>query len=200
MINALKGGKKVDYVHQIVDYTPWNIQESQDKKVILSYIDVFSHNVLLRENEIAHITSSGFIMNEELNRVLMIHHNIRNKWSWTGGHADGEEDLLNVAIKEAKEETGLKSVIPISEKIASIDILPVYGHVKRDKYVNAHLHLSIAYILIANESDILVIKEDENSGVKWMTTDTVNEDNFIPRDVYLYNKLIQKARGHRKKA
>ena len=40
----------------------------------------------------------------------MIHHNIYNSWSWTGGHADGDKDLLYVAIKEAKEETGVKNI------------------------------------------------------------------------------------------
>jgi len=61
---------------------------------------------LLRDNEIAHITSSGFILNKSLDKALLIHHNIRNVWAWTGGHADGNSNLLEVAIQEAVEETG----------------------------------------------------------------------------------------------
>ena len=49
------------------------------------------------------MTSSGLIFNKNLDKILMVHHNIYNTWSWTGGHADGEDDLLKVAIKEAKE-------------------------------------------------------------------------------------------------
>ena len=92
---------------QIQSYVPMNEQEVQDQKVILNYIKLFEHNILTRENEFAHLTSSGFILNEARDKVLMIYHNIYQSWAWTGGHADGDCDLLHVAIKEAKEETGL---------------------------------------------------------------------------------------------
>ncbi|EPZ55371.1 NUDIX domain protein [[Clostridium] sordellii ATCC 9714] len=77
------------------------------------------------------MTSSGFIVNKNRDKVLMIHHNIYNSWGWTGGHADGDSDLLHVAIKEAREETGLKNVRPITNEICSIEILPVSAHVKK---------------------------------------------------------------------
>ena len=53
----------------------------------------------------------------------MIHHNIYNSWGWTGGHADGDSDLIKVSIKEAKEETGIKEARPNNNDICSIDIL-----------------------------------------------------------------------------
>jgi 8-oxo-dGTP pyrophosphatase MutT (NUDIX family) len=183
----------MNYIEEIINYIPTNNQESQDKKVILDYIEEFSHNILFRDNQFAHITSSGFIMNKSLEKVLMVHHNIRNAWAWTGGHADGDTDLLHVAIKEAKEETGINEVAPLINSIASIDILPVYGHTRKDKYISAHLHLSIAYILTASEKETLIVKEDENSGVSWLTLDKFTETYFDKNDVYLYNKLIQRA-------
>ncbi|MFT5873244.1 MAG: 8-oxo-dGTP pyrophosphatase MutT (NUDIX family) [Clostridium sp.] len=184
----------MDYIKQIVEFIPANEQESQDKKIILGYAESFPHDILLRENEIAHITSSGFIMNKSLDKTLMIHHNIRNTWAWTGGHVDGDTDLLHVAIKEAKEETGINGVTALSKHIVSIDILPVHGHVRRNKYVSAHLHLSIAYILIASEKETLIVKEDENTDVSWFSLDKFTEDYFDVNDVYLYNKLIYRAK------
>lgn len=184
----------MDYIKDIIEYKPVNAQETQDKKIILDYIDKFPDNILLRENEFAHITSSGFIMNKELDKALMIHHNIRNTWAWTGGHADGDTDFLHVAIKEAIEETGINEVIPLTERIVAVDILPVFGHVKKEKYVSAHMHLSVAYILIADEKETLKIKPDENSDVKWFPLDKFTEDYFDSKDLYLYNKLIQKAK------
>lgn len=184
----------MDFVKQIIEYTPANSQESKDKKIILNWVEQFPQNILLRENEFAHITSSGFVMNKALDKVLMVHHNIRNVWAWTGGHVDGDTDFLNVAIKEAKEETGVMHVTPLFKNIASIDILPVYGHVKKDKYISAHLHLSIAYILIANEKETLVVNEEENSGVNWFAIDRFTEEYFDMNDVYLYGKLIQRAK------
>jgi 8-oxo-dGTP pyrophosphatase MutT (NUDIX family) len=184
----------MDYIKQLNGFIPTNEQERQDKKVILDYIEKFPHNILLRENEFAHITSSGFIMNKALDKVLMVHHNIRNTWAWTGGHADGDSDFLHVAIKEAKEETGINTVTALAKNIVSLDVLPVYGHVKRNKYVSSHLHLSVAYILIASEEEKLIVKEDENSGVDWFSLDKFTEDYFDDKDVYLYNKLIQRAK------
>ncbi|MTM60465.1 NUDIX hydrolase, partial [Turicibacter sanguinis] len=124
------------YKNQIKRYQPINEQEVQDQKVMLDYIEAFSHNLLTRENEFAHLTSSGFILNETLDKVLMIYHNLYQSWAWTGGHADGEADLLKVAIKEAKEETGVVNIRPLSEEIMALDILPVWGHMKKGQYVS----------------------------------------------------------------
>jgi 8-oxo-dGTP pyrophosphatase MutT (NUDIX family) len=184
----------MDFVKQIFDFIPTNNQENQDKEIISSYIKQFPHNILLRDNNFAHITSSGFVMNMELDKVLMVHHNIRNVWAWTGGHVDGDTDFLHVALKEAKEETGIIEVTPLSGNIASLDILPVYGHMRKDKYISAHLHLSVAYILIASEKETLIVNEEENSGVSWINIDKFTIDYFDVHDVYLYGKLIQTAK------
>ena len=181
------------YIDEIKNYIPKDEQEMQDKKVILNCIELFPKNILLRDNEIAHITSSGFVLNMTLNKVLMIHHNIRNTWAWTGGHADGDSDLLAVATREAFEETGVDA-IPISKEIASVDILTVTRHFKNDKYINSHLHLSIAYLFTAKEEKPLVIRPDENSGVKWFPIEKINKELFADRDVYLYSKLISQAK------
>ena len=182
------------YIDDIKNYIPFNEQERKDKNIILDCINTYE-NILTRENEPCHITSSGFIVNKRRDKVLMIHHNIYNSWGWTGGHADGDKDLLKVAIKEAMEETGVKNVYPVTNNICSIEILPVNSHIKKGKYVASHLHLSIAYILEANEEDELFVKEDENSGVKWILINEidkyVNEEHMIG----VYNKLINKAKS-----
>lgn len=183
----------MNYIHDIKNYMPRDEQEAQDKKVILHCTELFPHNILLRDNEIAHITSSSFILNKSLDKTLMIHHNIRNSWAWAGGHADGDSDLLAVAVREAFEETGVK-VTPISTNIASLDILSVFRHFKNGAYVNSHLHLSIAYLFIANEDEKTIVKPDENSQVAWFPIEKINDERFTDRDVYLYNKLIKRAK------
>ena len=176
-------GKNMEWVKQIERYNPINEQEKKDKEIILDFINK-NDNVLFRDNEIAHITSSGFI----------VHHNIYKSWGWTGGHADGNSDLIKVAIKEAQEETGIKHVKPIIDDICSIDILPVNAHIKRGKYVASHLHLSVAYLLEADENEKLVVKVDENSDVKWIDIDkifeVINEEHM--KDIY--KKLIEKSK------
>jgi len=97
--------------------------------------------------------------------MVVVYHNINDGWIYPGGHADGEEKLLNVAIREVEGETGLKVKI-LDESIFSIQSAPVKGHVKKGKYVSAHLHLDVVYLLEADDSQPLIFKEDESSGIK----------------------------------
>lgn len=181
----------MDWINLIENYNPYNEQEAKDKEIILSCMDKFD-DVLTRDNEIAHITSSAFVINETKDKVLMIHHNIYNAWSWTGGHADGEQDLLAVAIREVREETGVKNIQPVTSDVFSLDVLPVLGHIRKGKYVPAHLHLSVAFLVMADENELLIIKEDENSGVKWIPIDKIDLYTSEPHMQKLYNKLIAK--------
>ena len=132
----------MDWIKDIENYEPYNEQEIKDKDLILKCIKLHD-DILTRENTIAHITSSGYIVNKSRTKVLMIYHKIYKSWAWTGGHADGDSNLLHVAIKEAKEETGLKNVTPITENILGLDVLNVNGHVK--KKVNI-FHLTYIYL------------------------------------------------------
>lgn len=163
------------YVDEIRAYTPQNEQEAADQRLILEYIRLFPDNILTRDNEIAHLSSSGFVVNADGTRVLMAHHNIYRVWAWTGGHADGEGDLLSVALREAREETGVEHIRPLSPAIASLDILPVWGHVKRGKWVPSHQHLNVSYLLVADERDALQIREGENSRVGWLPAERLLE-------------------------
>ncbi len=183
----------MDFRKAIEKYIPSNQQELNDKRIILDYINYFHENILTRKNEIAHMTSSGVILNKSLNKMLMVYHNIYDTWTWTGGHADGDSNMLRVAIKEAKEETGVSNILSLTEDIVSIDIIPVYGHIKRGKYVSSHLHLNISYILIADEKEKLIINEDETSGVKWIEVDSIDKYSNEPYLINIYNKIIEKA-------
>lgn len=180
---------------EIRKYVPVNEQEERDKAVILSFLEK-NDDAFLRENLTAHMTASAWIVNETFDKTLLIYHNIYGSWAWTGGHADGEKDLLSVALREAKEETGIEHIRPHTGDIFSVEIITVDGHEKRGAYVPSHLHMNVTYLLIADEKDILRIKEDENSGVKWFSADDVKtastEEWMINR---VYDKLITKVKA-----
>ena len=179
---------------QIEKYVPINEQEKKDKEFMLKVFEDFD-DVLTRENEYVHFTSSAFVVNKNRDKVLMIYHNIYNSWGWTGGHADGEEDLLSVAIREVEEETSVKNVKVLNNgEIVAIDTLPVAGHVKRGKYVASHTHLSVAYVFEADENDQIRIKEDENSNVAWQDIDKAVELSTEPHMKPVYTKIIDKVK------
>ena len=178
---------------EIESYLPYNCEEEKDKKIKLKYMDTFD-DVLTRNNEIGHFTSSCWIVNKEKTKVLMVYHNIYDSWSWTGGHADGDSNLLHVSLKEAKEETGLKNVEPLNENIFSLEIIGVDGHMKKGQYVSSHMHLNITYLLCADESQTLHIKEDENSGVKWFDLDEAVKASNEPYMKKVYSKLNKKLK------
>lgn len=183
------------YIDKIRAYVPRDGQEAADREMILDYIARFPDTILTRENKIAHITSSGFVVNGDASKVLMAHHNIFRVWAWTGGHADGETDLLSVALREAREETGAVHILPLSTEIASVDILPVWGHVKRGEYVCAHQHLNVSYLLVADEKDPLQNREGENSQVAWLEADRLLEITNEWQMDYVYTKLLDRARS-----
>ncbi len=183
----------MDFLGNIKRYVPINEQEEKDKEVIIKYINDFPENILTRANEYAHISSSGFILNKNRDKVLLIYHNIYKSWAWTGGHADGESDLLSVALREAKEETGVDTK-PILNDIFVVDILPVIGHFKRGKWVSSHEHLNVTYILEADDTQKLFIQEDENSGVKWVPIEKVVESSSEEMMRVVYQKIIDKMK------
>ena len=113
---------------QLEKYVPFNEQEEKDKEVILEALS--APDVFTRKNKNFHFTVSSWVVNPERTKVLMIYHNIYDSWAWMGGHADGETDLLKVAEREAKEESGITEIKPVSDEIYSLEVLTVSGHEK----------------------------------------------------------------------
>ena len=178
------------YLYAVKTYEPRNAQESADKANMLRLFELFPDNILLRQNKVAHITSSGFILNHAHDKVLFVYHNIYKSWSWTGGHADGNGDLLQVAVREAKEETGLTDVRPMDGKLAAIDILPVKSHWRHGKFVSAHVHLNLTFFLEADDREPLKGNPGENQGAAWLPLFSLNLFSTEPHMHEIYQKLV----------
>lgn len=102
--------------------------------------------------------------------------------------------MLNVALKEAQEETGLKNLKLLSNGIYGLQILTVDSHIKRGKFVPSHLHLDCCFLLEANQNEPLKIKEDENSGVKWIDINQAIEITKEEKMKPIYKKLNEKLK------
>lgn len=178
----------------IRQYRPCNEQEAADQALILDFL-AKNPDAFRRTNRLAHITASAWVVNPAHDRVLMVYHKIYDSWSWTGGHADGEEDLAQVALREVREETGVSSARLLSPDIFSIESLTVDGHEKNGAYVSSHLHLNVTYLVVADDTEPLTVCEAENRGVRWFGLDEAlaasTEPWFVTR---IYRKLNEKLR------
>lgn len=184
------------YLNIIKNYKPKNEQEKIDQKAMITFIERNS-DALDRENLVAHFTSSAIVVNHDMDKVLFIHHNLYKSWGWVGGHNDGDSDFLSVSIKEAKEETGVKVIEPLNDEVHALDTIYVPHHIKNGKFVPDHLHMNLTYILVADDSQELFIKEDENSGVKWFYLEEALKVIDEPRMVPIYQKLFEVVKGYK---
>lgn len=180
-------------VEMLKNYVPYNEQEEKDVAMIIEAEDIFG-NILTRDNNFCHLTSSSFVINKDHTKVLCTYHNIYDSWTWVGGHADGDDDMLYVAKKETQEETSIEKFKVLSKMPISVEILPVKGHVKRGKYVSGHLHFNVTYLFEANENDSIKIREGENSNVGWLTFDELIEKSREPYMIPVYKKIIEKIK------
>lgn len=158
--------RRVTLLEELEQYRPWNEQEERDRTELLRRLRS-GEDLYTRDNSAGHLTASAWVVSPDRRRVLMAYHNIYDSWSWLGGHADGDHDLLAVALREVREESGLTAVRPVSRSIYSVEILTVDGHEKRGAYVSSHLHLNVTYLLEADPAAPVRCKPDENSRVGW---------------------------------
>ena len=178
---------------QIEAFRPGSVQERADREFMLEQMKL-RDNLLTREDPVMHFTASSWIVSPDRRRTLLVWHELYRSWSWTGGHADGEEDLLAAAMREALEETGLSAVRPVKRDAFSLEILSVAGHEKRGRYVSSHLHLNLTYLLEADPALPLCPAPGETKDVAWFGMDEILALSSEPHMIPVYRKLIEKTR------
>ena len=183
----------MDLITELERFRPWNEQEERDLAELLRRLRS-GEELYSRENLSAHLTASAWVTSPDRRQVLLAYHNLYDSWAWLGGHADGDRDLLAVALREVREESGV-SAVPVCDQLFSVEILPVSGHEKRGEYVSSHLHMNVTFLLEANPSAPIRSKPDENSRVAWFTLDgavAASSESWM-RD-RIYRKLNEKLR------
>jgi hypothetical protein len=154
-------------------YEPSYPEEFVSKEKMLEFI-MTCDDCFLRSCRVGHFTASAFLLNKNRTHACLMHHTKLNQWMQLGGHCDGDPDVLNVAIKEAQEESGIKNISPISHDIFDIDIHLIPPNHKDE----AHYHFDIRFLLHAYDDDRLV-KNHESNELRWVKTG----DKDIPQNV-----------------
>ena len=123
---------------------------------------------LLRTCASGHLTGSAWIVDASRRRALLTHHRKLDKWLQPGGHADGDPDLLAVALREAREETGLTRLKAVSTEIFDVDRhwIPTRGDMR------GHWHLDLRFLIEADAEEELIVS-DESRDLMWVELDRV---------------------------
>lgn len=184
----------MDLSARLSAFHPWNEQEERDRAALLRLLE--RGELPYGREDPAHVTASAWVASPDRTQVLLAYHNLYDSWAWLGGHADGDRDLLAVALREVREESGLEEVRPVSPDIYSVEILTVDGHEKRGAYVSSHLHLNVTFLLEADPAAPVRRRPGENSAVGWFSLEEAvaasSEPWFRKR---IYSKLNGKLAG-----
>ena len=126
--------------------------------------------------------------------MVVVYHIINDGWIYPGGHADGDDNLLSVAVREVEEETGLKAKI-LDENIYAIQSAPVKEHIKSGKYVSSHIHFDVLYLMEADDRSPLKYKENESKGVKWISFEEADDKTMCDFIRPIHKKIIEKLKS-----
>lgn len=155
--------KRNDILIALDKYNPKSLEEQGSKILMIDFIEN-NKNCFKRENLEGHVTGSAWVASTDGKKVCLMHHKKLNKWLQPGGHCDGEFRVKLVAEKEAKEETGLKSLKAFDGQVFDIDVHVIPEH----KGVPEHIHYDIRYVFVADGNEAPVVS-DESHDVKWFT-------------------------------
>ena len=159
---------------------------SEEREFALSFLDLLkSDDAFHRTHLPGHITGSTWIVNSNKTKALLVHHAKLNRWLQPGGHADGDENVLRVALREAEEETGITRLTVLTDQIFDLDI----HKIPTRKDFPEHLHFDIRFLIQANEADQIVVSE-ESHDVKWISLKDLEKYNDEPSILRLKKKLL----------
>lgn len=127
-------------------------------KFVESHSDCFERSQLS-----GHVTGSAWLVNSAGSHVLLTHHRKLNRWLQLGGHADGHTNALEVALKEAYEESGIQQIRALDSQLFDIDIHEIPAR----KNEPVHLHYDARFALQVCGSDIFTVS-DESHALQWI--------------------------------
>lgn len=135
----------------------------EEQKFVARFLDLLKNpRAYHRDHLPGHLTGSAWIIDKSKQYALLVHHAKLQRWLQPGGHADGDENIIAVARKEAEEETGLKNLILLNP-LFDIDIHPI----PERKDFPKHDHYDIRCLFMADKNETIEVSE-ESHAVEWI--------------------------------
>jgi 8-oxo-dGTP pyrophosphatase MutT (NUDIX family) len=119
-----------------------------------------------------HFTASALVVHPESKRVLLRWHQRLRAWLQVGGHGDpGESDPLEIALREAREETGIADLVPWPD--AAVRHVAVC-YVPPGKGEPEHEHADLRFFMATRNPDT-ARPENPGAPLRWVTLDEARE-------------------------
>jgi 8-oxo-dGTP pyrophosphatase MutT (NUDIX family) len=150
-----------NFIKSIENYKPISADEIRFR---VQFLELLEHpRAFFRDHLPGHITGSAWIIDEDRESIFMTHHAKLNRWLQPGGHADGDENIKGVALREALEETGLTSLRLIQDSIFDLDIHLIPARPDFQE----HYHYDARFLFQASKKEAFTISE-ESHALAWI--------------------------------
>ncbi|MDR2107333.1 MAG: NUDIX hydrolase [Holosporaceae bacterium] len=160
-------------------YYPKDNREKSDRIKILRFLRDHE-NCFERSLSVGHFTASCWLENRDGTKFLLTLHRKVKMWLQLGGHADGDPDLIRVALKEAREESGLKNIGLLSEEIFDVGVHPIPEY----KGTPAHYHYDVRFLMRAEDENETIQISEESEDLQWFSE--------VPTDNCDLNRMFEK--------
>ncbi|MFA0962911.1 NUDIX hydrolase [Roseivirga sp. BDSF3-8] len=175
-----------DLCKRLNSYVSTYPEEQEFLKRFLSLLEQHPTDCYFRELPHAHITGSAWIINPAADRVLLLHHRKLDKWLQPGGHADGDRDILQVALREAQEETGAEQLTSLMDgAVFDLDI----HRIPARKQEPAHFHFDVRFLFSADDASSLQ-RNNESRELAWILLEEVGEKCDYNRSIL---RMVEKT-------
>lgn len=149
-------------LHELNQFCPVYAEQELARCRILDFVTA-TPECFDRSCRQGHITGSAWLLHPDGNRVLLTLHRKLKRWLQPGGHADGQSDVMQVALREAEEESGIIGITPLLSHIIDVDV-----HLIPERPATgepAHFHYDIRYLLQAPHEHFSLSHESED--LRW---------------------------------
>lgn len=149
-------------------YNPTDTNE-QNAKTFMAEFVMANPRYWARSTQAGHLTASAWITDVHRRKAVLLHHKKLDIWVQPGGHIDDDDEtLLAAGLREAQEETGLRSLTPVLCDVFDLDVHAIPAR----KSEPAHLHLDVRFWFMARDTQLLI--SEESNELTWMTADEIS--------------------------
>jgi 8-oxo-dGTP pyrophosphatase MutT (NUDIX family) len=144
-------------------YRPFDGRERTMQARLVAFLQAHGLRAFDRALTPGHVTASAWIVDPDRTQAVLLHHRKLERWLQLGGHVDGDPDVRRAALREAREESGLRTLRLIDDEIYDIDVHRIPARAAEPE----HDHYDLRFALEADPREPLV-RNEESHDVRWI--------------------------------